>query len=181
MTAYNAHSHLPTIIDVEASKFGRGSFPVEVGFIRSDGFTFCRLIKPQKSWTNWDEEVEKIHGISRQALQTQGQSVRDVARELNEQLAGKRVYSDAWGQDFAWLSNLFEEAEIIMSFKLESLSSLLTDAQKKIWKDTRKKVEEMLGLGRHRASADARVIQMTYHWTAGSSACRSPHAALDLA
>ena len=180
MTATSAKPDLPTIIDVEASKFGRGGFPVEIGFIRSDGFTFCRLIKPQQSWSNWDDEVEKIHGISREDLESHGEDVRDVARALNEHLAGSLVYSDAWGQDFSWLSNLFEEAEIIMAFKLESLGAMLTDAQKKIWHDTRKRVEEMLGLERHRASADARVIQITYHWTAGSGACQSPHAALDM-
>ena len=28
---------LPPIIDVEASGFGRGSFPIEVGFVMADG------------------------------------------------------------------------------------------------------------------------------------------------
>ena len=46
-----------------------------------------------------------------------------VAEKLNTLLAGKTVYSDAWGQDFAW-SALFEEAEMHMEFKIEALSGL---------------------------------------------------------
>ncbi len=181
MTEVTSNTRLPTIIDVEASNFGQGGYPIEVGFIRSDGFSYCRLIKPQNDWTHWDAAAERVHGIPRQVLENRGQEVQVVAAELNEHLSGSTVYSDAWGQDFAWLSNLFEAAETVMEFKLEPLTALLSDCQKSVWHPTRKRVEHMLGLRRHRASADARVIQMTYHWSNGSQACQSPHAALGAA
>ena len=168
MNAINTRPNLPTIIDVEASKFGQGGFPIEIGFVRSDGFSYCCLIKPQPNWTHWDLKAEQVHGISRQILQEKGKSAQEVAHSLNEYLSGCQVYSDAWGQDFAWLSNLFEEAGTMMDFKIEPLESILSDAQKLVWHQTRKRVEQMLGLRRHRASADARVIQMTYHWSDGT-------------
>ncbi|AZZ95040.1 hypothetical protein EUZ85_00830 [Hahella sp. KA22] len=172
---------LPAIIDVEASGSGRGSYPIEVGFIRADGFSYCSLIKPQPTWTDWDESAQQAHGVSRQTLAARGKDVRDVARDLNAQLAGQTIYSDAWGQDFAWLSLLFAEAGVPMEFKVEPLSMLMSETQKSVWGATRARVEQMLGLPRHRASGDARILQMTYHWSSGSEQCRSQHAALGAA
>ena len=38
---------LPTILDIEASGFGRGSYPIEIGFSAGDGVLFCGLIVPE--------------------------------------------------------------------------------------------------------------------------------------
>ncbi|WP_157496762.1 hypothetical protein [Hahella ganghwensis] len=178
MAINESKSCLPIVIDVEASGFGQGSYPIEVGFIGSDGASFCSLIRPQQHWTAWDTEAAKVHGLNRDVLSERGREVRDVANMLNHHLAGETVYSDAWGQDYAWLSLLFEEAGVSMEFKLEPLSSVMTESQKNVWHQTRKRVEQMLGLRRHRASSDARIIQMTYHWSDGSELCKSQHAAL---
>ena len=181
MTARTSKQSLPIIIDVEASGFGQGSYPIEVGFIGSDGASFCSLIKPQPSWTSWDIEAAKVHGLSREILEVRGREVVEVANMLNHHLSDETVYSDAWGQDFAWLSLLFEEADKRMAFKVEPLSALMSESQKSVWHPTRKRVEQMLGLRRHRASSDARIIQMTYHWSDGSELCKSRHAALGAA
>ncbi|OZG74572.1 hypothetical protein BTA51_06125 [Hahella sp. CCB-MM4] len=181
MTIKESKHGLPIVIDVEASGFGQGSYPIEVGFIGSDGASFCSLIKPQSSWTAWDPEAAKVHGLTREILADRGREVSDVANMLNNHLRGETVYSDAWGQDYAWLSLLFEEAGILMEFKLEALNSVMTESQKNVWHQTRKRVEQMLGLRRHRASSDARIIQMTYHWSDGSELCKSHHAALGAA
>lgn len=172
---------LPAIIDVEASGFGKGSYPIEVGVILPDGKTYCTLIKPLTSWTGWDKDAEQIHQVPRSLLFEKGKEVRAVAEKLNTLLAGKTVYSDAWGQDFAWVSVLFEEAELYMEFKIEALSGLLSDVQKSVWHDTRSRVQQMLGLQRHRASADAKVLQMTFHWSQNSAICRSTHSAMGVA
>lgn len=171
-------SLLPAIIDVEASGFGKGSYPIEVGVIRSDGKSYCSLIKPAASWNNWDPQAEAVHGVSRSKLLECGQDLKTVAERLNRQLAGTTVYSDAWGQDYAWLSLLFEEAGLTMEFRIESLSALLSEAQKVVWHATRARVEQMLGLQRHRASSDARILQMTYHWSISSCSTSAHHAAI---
>lgn len=41
---------LPTILDIEASGFGRGSYPIEVGFVAGDGTLFCGLVRPEPDW-----------------------------------------------------------------------------------------------------------------------------------
>ena len=46
----------PYIIDVEASGFGNGSYPIEVGVVLNNGEKFCTLIVPAANWTHWDEE-----------------------------------------------------------------------------------------------------------------------------
>ncbi|MFO1249856.1 MAG: hypothetical protein U1E77_01625 [Inhella sp.] len=38
---------LPAFIDIEASGFGRGSYPIEVGFVDRDGQLFCTLVQPR--------------------------------------------------------------------------------------------------------------------------------------
>lgn len=177
----NNSTALPTILDIEASGFGKGSYPIEVGLIRSDGKSFCTLIKPAAEWAEWNDDAEKVHGVSRQVLQDKGRPIQDVAEQLNELLAGTTVYTDAWGQDYTWLSLLHEAASVPMEYRVESLSVLLTECQKSVWHGTRDRVEQVLGLQRHRASSDARVIQMTYHWSSNSEACQSAHAAIGAA
>ena len=90
---------MPFIIDVEASGFGRGSYPIEVGFARPDGSVFSCLIKPEADWEHWDDSAEQVHGIPRATLFEQGCSVQDVAHKLNEELKGNVVYTDSWGFD----------------------------------------------------------------------------------
>jgi len=152
----------PIIIDVEASGFGRGSYPIEVGFVMPDGETQCTLIKPEQSWTHWDESSEALHGISREILAQHGKPVEEVARWLNQHLRGLTVYSDAWGNDLSWLGVLFEYAEVPQLFHLDGLNKLLSEDQMNIWSDTRNQVLSELGIKRHRASNDAKVIQRTY-------------------
>ena len=152
----------PIIIDVEASGFGRGSYPIEVGFVMPNGDTQCTLIKPEHSWTHWDESSEALHGISREVLAKHGKPIEEVARWLNQHLRGLTVYSDAWGNDLSWLGALFEYAEVPQLFHLEGLNTLLSEEQKNAWSETRTQVLSELSIQRHRASNDAKVIQRTY-------------------
>lgn len=153
---------IPTIIDVEASGFGRGSYPVEVGYVLPDGRRDCTLIKPLPDWTHWDEEAAALHQIDRQTLCQHGLSVVEVAHWLNRALQGQVVYSDAWGQDMPWLGKLFDAADMMPSFRLEALQVILSEAQLRAWIDVRTALESESRLRRHRASADAWLIQQTY-------------------
>jgi len=44
----------PAVLDIEASGFGRDSYPVEIGYVLPDGQTWCTLIRPAPAWTHWD-------------------------------------------------------------------------------------------------------------------------------
>lgn len=74
----------PPIIDLEASGFGRGSYPIEVGIALENREIHSFLIKPEDDWTHWSDEAEQIHGISREQLQAEGMCIEDIALKLNE-------------------------------------------------------------------------------------------------
>ena len=67
---------LPTILDIEASGFGRGSYPIEIGFSDGQGGLFCSLIQPEADWLHWDDSAEALHGLSRELLLTHGRPAR---------------------------------------------------------------------------------------------------------
>lgn len=152
-------SPLPCVLDIEASGFGRSSYPIEVGYVLPDGRAACMLVRPALQWTHWDAGAEQVHGITRSVLATHGRDAREVALALNRDLEGQTVYCDGWAHDYAWLAALFEEAGFSPSFKLESVGALLDDAHLAQLDQARRDAVAELGLKRHRASNDARALQ----------------------
>lgn len=156
---------LPAIIDIEASGFGRASYPIEVGIAMPDGKSCCHIIKPDSSWIFWDESAEAIHGISREVLLSSGEQPVAVARALNKLLRGETIYTDAWGHDTSWLGKLYDLTGIRQLFKLDSLRALMTEQQASLWHPTKDRVIKDLHLRRHRASIDALILQETFKRT----------------
>lgn len=156
---------LPTIIDIEASGFGRRSYPIEVGLAMPDGKSHCFIISPADHWTFWDEKAEAVHGITRELLMEHGREPIDVGKDLNQLLAGQRVYSDAWCHDISWLGKLFDLIQVPQLFRLDSLRTLMSEEQVAQWHPTKDAVIEELNLDRHRASWDALIIQETFKRT----------------
>jgi hypothetical protein len=152
---------MPTVLDVEASGFGRKSYPIEVGFVLPDGHAYCTLIRPEPQWTHWDAQAEATHHIPRAIVVERGLPVNEVARSINLQLAGQIVYSDGWANDYSWLGALFDAADMTPSFRLENLRALLSEDQADQWHTVKSQVAQEQGLQRHRASADARLLQLT--------------------
>jgi hypothetical protein len=153
---------IPAILDIEASGLGRGSYPVEIGYVLGDGGGDCMIIRPEPDWTRWDSAAQQLHGLTREQLLRSGLPVREVAERLNRRLAGQVLYSDAWGNDLSWLGLLFDRAGLVPRFRLESLRRLLDDRQLPIWHATQALVTRELNLTRHRASGDARILQQTF-------------------
>jgi hypothetical protein len=152
----------PYVIDLEASGFGRGSYPIEVGFVTSEQRLGCCLIKPLNSWVHWSEEAENLHGIQRSLLNEKGKTITSVAHWLNDNLKGITVYSDAWANDMCWLGKLFDEAGVVQTFKIESILDLLNEEEKEKWTPLYHQVLSETNAVRHRASRDALNIQQTY-------------------
>lgn len=151
---------LPAILDIEASGFGRGSYPLEVGFITSEGALFCGLIRPEPDWLHWDPGAEALHGISRELLARHGKPASWMAQQINQRLAGQTVYCDGWGNDYAWLARLYDAAEMQPRFKLDDLRGLLSEDEALRWHSVTQAVRARQRLTRHRASSDARVLQL---------------------
>ena len=160
---------LPAIIDLEASGFGRGSYPIEVGFVLPEGATYCTLILPPPHWRHWDDKAQAVHHITRDVLLSHGRPATEVAQSLNSRLRGRTLYSDGWANDYTWLSLLFDEAELTPAFKLDNLRSLLDEHQADAWHACKETVLAELQMPRHRASTDARVLQLTFARLSGAS------------
>jgi hypothetical protein len=152
----------PAIVDVEASGFGRGSYPIEVGIALEDGSVHAMLIKPADGWDHWDESAENIHGISREHLTKNGKPVRDVAIFLNDLCGGQTLYSDAWSFDSSWIGRLFDEAEIVQRFKLDTITRLLTEEELENWSEVKDATIKQLGLDVHRAANDVTILHETF-------------------
>lgn len=148
----------PAIIDIEASGFGRGSYPIEVGYYTPDGQSYCTLIKPEPGWTHWDASAEAVHGVQRDLLLSKGRPALEVCLDLNGQLRGQIIYCDAWSYDYVWLSKLFDAVDMVPAFRLKDIRDLLGECEQSLWHATRASVELRLQLRRHRASGDARTI-----------------------
>jgi hypothetical protein len=160
----------PCVIDVEASGFGRDSYPIEVGYVLEDGRARCTLVRPADGWTHWDPAAEAIHHIARATLVRHGRPAAEVARWLNDDLGGRTVYCDGWGHDYPWLAALFEFAGSVPRFRLEPVSRLLDEPDLGRLDEARRAAEAELGLARHRASSDARALQMALVRVAGGMA-----------
>lgn len=152
----------PPIIDVEASGFGKGSYPIEVGCVLPDGRSYCALIKPMDHWTYWDPAAEAMHGIDRESLFEHGLPPLSVAIRLNTLLQGMTIYSDAWGHDYSWLACLHDAAGVPATYHVDHITRITPQVEAAYWEAVRSDVEQSLRVRRHRASADAKVLQMTW-------------------
>lgn len=152
----------PAFIDFEASSLDLiSSYPIEAGICLPDGALYSWLIRPHARWHDWSDSAEKIHGISRQVLQKEGQSAEQVAGWLNR-LLPQQVFCDAWTFDSFWLHRLFRAAGLKPGFQLEPVSSLLTPQQVQQWPQARQQVIAELNLPLHRAANDALVLRTTW-------------------
>jgi hypothetical protein len=153
----------PCVLDIEASGFGRQSYPIEIGFVRDDGQAWCTLVRPGDDWTHWDDSAERVHRIPRATLLQHGRPAREVAQQLNAALAGRTVYCDGWAHDYTWLGVLYEAAEMSPRFQLASVRQLLDENQLSRLDALRRGSFSVLGIARHRASSDARALQWAVH------------------
>ncbi|MDL2339156.1 MAG: hypothetical protein QFE16_15060 [Pseudomonadota bacterium] len=157
----HAPADVPTMLDIEASGFGRASYPIEIGYVLPDGGSYCTLIRPEANWTHWDPEAQQLHHIARDTAVLHGRPPIDIARHLNDALFGQTVYTDGWANDYSWLGALFDAADLSPSFHIENLRALLSDTEAEHWHAIKDQVGREMKLQRHRASSDARLLQMT--------------------
>lgn len=116
------------ILDIEASGLGPDSYPIEIAWCSLDGErSWSALINPDSAgdWEDWDEYAEEaIHGIAREQLRREGRDAVTVARELEQQLGGEEVFSDAVPFDDFWLRRLFGVAGSHNPVRLQQLETI---------------------------------------------------------
>jgi hypothetical protein len=96
---------VPVFYDCEASCIG--GLPIEIGWAsidtsRGEIQSESHLVRPPLHWDMqpvWDPDAEKLHGISLEQLLAQGRPPFEVARRMNEVLAGRKLFSDGPADD----------------------------------------------------------------------------------
>lgn len=149
-------------LDIEASGIHPESYPIEIGVILPNGDAYCNLIKPASTWTYWDDDAEKIHGISQDELIQYGKEVLEVARELNHFLKDITVYSDCWLLDQPWLTTLFQQTSNEPTFKLMDIMYIMAENRYEQLTAAKSEAASHLQLKRHRATNDAPILQLAY-------------------
>jgi hypothetical protein len=97
-------------LDFEASSLGKRSYPIEVGWIFEDGRAESHLIRPAEHWTDWDDQAEAIHHISRSHLLAEGLPHDAVAQRMMQELSGHDLLASAPSWDGKWMSALLRAA-----------------------------------------------------------------------
>jgi hypothetical protein len=97
-------------LDFEASSLGKHSYPIEVALVFEDGRSQSFLIRPKPGWLDWSANAQKIHGISRDRLEAEGNDIEVVASEAMKQLSGNELYASSPSWDGKWLSTLLRGA-----------------------------------------------------------------------
>ena len=85
-----------------------------------------------------------------------------VCHELNRFLGNTIVYSDGWVVDNPWLIKLFSAAQVEMAFTCRAMEYILSEPQMNMWHEVKDDLSVNLDTQRHRASADAYLIQQTF-------------------
>lgn len=101
---------MPIFLDFEASSLSKHSYPVEVAWVFEDGRSRSFLIRPATGWTDWSDEAEAIHGISRDQLEKDGLDVSTIVDEMIATLADQDICASAPSWDGKWLSTLLRAA-----------------------------------------------------------------------
>lgn len=99
--------------DFEASSLRRGSWPVEIGWVRADlSAAGSALITPASSWSTeiWDAGSEEVHGISLPQLRKHGRPPAEIAESMNRDLGEDSILVCDSPKDWEWLRILFAEA-----------------------------------------------------------------------
>lgn len=164
----SAHNEIPLsnvfpypIIDIEASGLQSHSHPIEVAVVTADNRRYEALLRPLPEWTHWDEEAERLHGISRERLEKEGTDIRLVCAKLNDLCWRQTLYSDCWTYDSRWLHFLFAAAGMPMKFRCSALETVLTENEWLQWHERKRRCHEALRLPAHRAMNDAFAIAVT--------------------
>lgn len=154
---------IPLFIDFEASSLSLlDSYPIEVGICLSSGEVKSWLITPHVLWRDWSVESERVHGISKDILLSEGVHYKSVAEQLNQVIGHQTIYCDAVAHDSFWLHRLFRASGIKPHFSLECIMTLLDKDKRGRWQSTRQSIINKQKLITHRAGTDAFLLHKTW-------------------
>ena len=123
----------------------------------------AHLIRPAADWKikdAWSAKSERLHGISLMHLREHGRRVEEIARVMNEELAGRQLVSDDFKYDERWLLQVFDAAGVKPAFTIHRTEAKILLEQAAADRNfdltlLNKARDEAERNRRHRADADA--------------------------
>lgn len=156
------------VIDFEASGLNHLSYPIQVGVCGADS-EYSAYIRPEDSWTYWNDDSQDIHNIPRPLLFDIGKPAKQVAEELNEFLGDHVAYCDGGTYDIHWGNALYEATGVERSWRYGNICKYAADAVGAVsiydasggvpWHVIKDKLAEQQDLVQHDALNDARMIR----------------------
>lgn len=152
---YPELTHIPPILDFEASSLSDTSYPISAGLV-VDGDVYYWIIKPKPDWFDWSLQSQAIHGFKRSYIEQHGIPANQVFDEIVNVLVDHNViYSDAPDWESMWLSRLGK-----VNFKIESIDKLIGSNQN-VFATELAAIFKLHQLIHHRADHDAIAIALT--------------------
>ncbi|MAM86824.1 hypothetical protein [Allohahella sp. A8] len=115
------------LLDIEAYSGESDSFPVAIAWGIMGGHINHELIIPEDEWLEEAEDQPTTSEFNLNDLRERGTTALDIIRQLNEELADKRVVVDGLDIDEALLERLYEPYSAEPSFEIHSLTNFLSD------------------------------------------------------
>ena len=157
----------PSFLDFEASSLSNSSYPIEVAWNNAEGRIYSYLIKPHESWTEWNLESEKIHGIPRKQIEAEGLRPVEICFRMREQIGDTVLYSDAASFERFWINRLFEAGEECESpFTISPINNIPKFQQfignHVAYDELKNRAQKAIGI-EHRAAADVEAFMHVYN------------------
>jgi len=160
----------PRFVDFEASSLRAESYPIEVAWNDPGGTIQAHLINPLPvpSWTDWSEDAQAVHGITRHELSRNGRDPAWVCECLDLVGPGQTLFSDAPEFDGAWMRELYRgsrrpppDLRIASIAELAALGGLDHVMYARFRSEARKRAG-----GEHRAALDVTYLMELYRLAA---------------
>ncbi len=114
----------PRFLVLESSSYEEDAYPIAASWSIATGELKAILIRPEDEWQQWDSTNEDSHGITRQQIEMQGESVLDVLREMSDDFDKQPVFVTEPYLYEKWLDTMYRAYGAEVSFDLVSVEDI---------------------------------------------------------
>lgn len=114
----------PRFLVLESSSYEEDAYPIAASWSIGTGELKAILIRPEDEWQQWDSTNEDSHGITRQQIEMQGESVLDVLREMSDDFDKQPVFVTEPYLYEKWLNTMYRAYGTELPFDLVSTEDI---------------------------------------------------------
>jgi len=114
----------PRFLVLESSSYEEDAYPIAASWSIATGELKAILIRPEDEWQQWDSSNEDSHGLSREQIEMQGESVLDVIREMSDDFDKKPVFVKEPYLYKKWLATMYQAYGSELPFDLVNVEDI---------------------------------------------------------